>query len=579
MNAFPRFRKDAPPTKRDDNTNDQEVNLDSGHVDYNGFPPLSRTYCDAGVWPAGEVLSNINSERNYTYRIPRVKRFHQDYSLPTTHAYENLKEIADMDRKARPILTIRNATPSDGTLSKSSTGGGEIPCGGISPYEHQGINNAQDGSLLMVQPVIFGRRSIDIHRAEFSAFLTGRSNMDTNIRSSSCPSCHGKSRADIIKNPDIYVDTPARPITTMEDPCDRPAEDTGVEVPLAHQKVNSGDYADVFGTFGSRDGFSAPEFCRPRANNITTRPRLEDIFPTTSGHRLTWAADAVVDQGPASSLPSETGHLNIPPSSKTSNSLNGRMSLISPDHTPPQRKGKNNNHNPGSDPLIETPVIKSHRLSWAANTTTKDCPVPTIIVEKPSSSSDADINSTTTGRYLFKLGSLKIGSGFAPNARAKSPYPRDLNNASPNGCPSGVTEETTPRSKWATFSKNSRRAYPYLMKARSSISLHRACASPASTEGLRPSPVVAVDPIEISVESFCGRSRRNPVTSLSMVDEFRRKNDLLAMETGYRIPERVGSPTRSAKIELYGDEFYDGNFIGRAKKRLSKLFRVGGSTD
>lgn len=117
MNAFPRFRKDAPPTKRDDNTNDQEVNLDSGHVDYNGFPPLSRTYCDAGVWPAGEVLSNINSERNYTYRIPRVKRFHQDYSLPTTHAYENLKEIADMDRKARPILTIRNATPSDGTLS------------------------------------------------------------------------------------------------------------------------------------------------------------------------------------------------------------------------------------------------------------------------------------------------------------------------------------------------------------------------------------------------------------------------------------------------------------------------------
>lgn len=449
----------------------------------------------------------------------------------------------------------------------------------------------------MVQPVTFGRRSIDIHRAEFSTFLTSRSDVDTNIRSSSCPSCHLKSRTDIIKNPDIYLDVPARPRTTKEDPYDRPAEGKRVEISQAHQKVNSGDYSDVFGTFGTGDGFSVPEFRRPRANNITARPRLEDIFPTTSDRRLTWAADPVVRQGTEPSLSSETGHLNIPSSNNTSNSLNTRISLISPDHTPPQRKGNNNNQNAGSgnslppfsvvkfhtklvvvDPLIETPANKPHRLSWAPNTTIKDCPVPTIIIDKPSPSDGIDANATTTGRYLFKLGSLKIGNGFAPNARAKSPYPRDLDNATPDDCPSNLIEETTPRSKWATFSMHSRRAYPYLMKARSSISLRRTCASPASTGGTRQSPVVAVDPIDISVESFRGRSRHNPATTFTMVNEFRRKNDLLTMETGYRIPERMESPTRSAKLELYGEEFDDGDFIGRAKRRLSKIFRVGGNT-
>jgi hypothetical protein len=445
----------------------------------------------------------------------------------------------------------------------------------------------------MVQPVTFGRRSIDIHRAEFSDFLTGRSNLDINIRSSSCPSCHLKSRTDIIKNSDSCLDAPARPRTTKDDHRNRPPAGEMVGISLTHRKVNSGDYADVFGTFGVRDGFSVPEFCQPRAKN--THPRLEDIFPTANNHRITSAADAVMHQGPGPSS-CKTGHFNLSPSNNSSNSLNSRMSLISPGHTPPQTKGENNNQHLGSGksllfslikfhtklivvyPPIETRDIKPHRLSWAANTTIKDCLVPTIIIDKPSSSGRVDGNATTTGRYLFKLGSLKIGNGFAPNARAKTPYPRDLNNAPLDDCQSAVIEEPTPRSKWETFNIHSRRAYPYLMKVRSSISLRRACASPASTRGPHQSPVVAADPIDISVESFRGRSRHNPVSTLSMIDEFRRKNDLLAMETGYRIPERMESPTRSEKIELYGEEFINGDFICRAKRRLSKIFRVGGNT-
>ncbi|KAI5848553.1 hypothetical protein DFP73DRAFT_524832 [Morchella snyderi] len=583
-----RFRKGASPGKRDDNTNAHGVDLDSGHVDYNGFPPLSRTYCDAGLWPAGEVMSNLNSERNYTYRIPRVKRFHQDYSLPTTathpnsgpcgkSAYENLKKHDDIDRKTRPRLTIRNPTPSDGTISKSSTGVGDIPCGGISPYESRGIDDVWGGSLLTVQPVTFGRRSIDIHRAEFSEFLTGRANVNINIRCSSCPSCHLKGRANIIKNPNNCLDGLARPRTARANHCNQPPAGEIVDIPLAHRKVNSGDYTDVFGTFGVCDGFSVPGFCQPRAKN--THPRLEDIFPTTNDRRITWAADSVAHQGPGSALFTETETLN-PLSNTSSNSLNSRMSSASPADTAPQRKGGKEYQHLGSviDPPIETGNIKTQRLSWADNTTIKDCLVPTIILDKPSPSGIVDPLATTTGRYVFKLGSLKIGIGFAPNARAKSPYPRDTNNTPLDECRSAVIEEPTPRSKWATFNMHSRRAYPYLMKARSSISLRRTCVSPASTGGPRQSPLAAADSIEISVEGFRGRSRYNIVSNLSMIDEFRRKNDLLAMETGYRIPERVESPTRSEKIELYGEDLVNGDFICRARRRLRKVFNVSGHT-